>query len=42
LWRLFPLASGKDVALVQNAEYTALVDIDAHLKREGFDGGNAK
>jgi hypothetical protein len=36
---VFPLASGKDVALAQNSEYTALVDVDAHLKREGFAGG---
>jgi hypothetical protein len=35
---VFPLASGKDVALTQNSEYTALVDVDAHLKREGFEG----
>jgi hypothetical protein len=39
---VFPLASGKDVALAQKSEYTALVDIDAHLKREGFQGDNAK
>jgi hypothetical protein len=31
-----PLASGKDVALLQGSEYTALVDGDVHLKRDGF------
>jgi len=39
---VFPLASGKDVALTQNSEYTALVDGDAHLKREQFESGSAK
>jgi hypothetical protein len=39
---VFPLASGKDVALTQNSEYTALVDVDAHLKREQFESGSAK
>lgn len=33
---VLPLASGKDVALLQDAEYTALVDGDFHAKREGF------
>jgi hypothetical protein len=31
-----PLASGKDAAMLQGSEYTALVDGDVHLKREGF------
>jgi hypothetical protein len=31
-----PLASGKDVVLLQGSEYTALVDGDVHLRREGF------
>ena len=39
---VFPLASGKDVALAQNSEYTALVDVDAHLKRESFESGDVK
>jgi hypothetical protein len=33
---VLPLASGKDVALLQDSEYTALVDGDFHAKREGF------
>jgi hypothetical protein len=33
---VLPLASGKDVALLQDAEYSALVDGDFHAKREGF------
>lgn len=39
---VFPLASGKDVALAQKREYTALVDVNAHLKREQFESGSAK
>jgi hypothetical protein len=39
---VFPLASGKDVALAQNSEYTALVDGDAHLRRAQFESGSAK
>ncbi len=31
-----PLASGKDVAILQDAEFTALVDGDVPLKREAF------
>jgi hypothetical protein len=33
---VLPLASGKDVELLKDSEYTALVDGDVHLKREGF------
>jgi hypothetical protein len=33
---VLPLASGKDVAIVQDVEFTALVDGDVHLKRESF------
>jgi hypothetical protein len=33
---VLPLASGKDVALLQDAEFTALVDGDFHPKREAF------
>ncbi len=33
---VLPLASGKDVELMQNAEFTALVDGDFHPKREAF------
>jgi hypothetical protein len=33
---VLPLASGKDVAILQDVEFTALVDGDVHLKRESF------
>jgi hypothetical protein len=33
---VLPLASGKDVELLQNTEFTALVDGDFHPKREAF------
>jgi|SRR5208283_263783 len=33
---VLPLASGKDVAILQDAEFTALVDGDLRLKREAF------
>ncbi len=33
---VIPLASGKDAAFLQDAEFTALVDGDMHLKREAF------
>jgi hypothetical protein len=33
---VLPLASGKDAAIFQNAEFTALVDGDMQLKREAF------
>jgi hypothetical protein len=33
---VLPLSSGKDVAIVQDVEFTALVDGDVHLKRESF------
>jgi hypothetical protein len=33
---VLPLASGKDVAILQDVEFTALVDGDMHLKRESF------
>jgi hypothetical protein len=33
---VLPLASGKDVVIVQDVEFTALVDGDVHLKRESF------
>jgi hypothetical protein len=33
---VLPLGSGKDVAIVQDVEFTALVDGDVHLKRESF------
>ena len=33
---VIPLASGKDVAILQDAEFTALVDGDIPLKREAF------
>jgi hypothetical protein len=35
---VLPLASGKDVAIVQDVEFTALVDGDMRLKRESFVG----
>ena len=31
-----PMMSGKDVAFLQGAEFTALIDGDMHLKREAF------
>lgn len=34
---VLPLASGKDAAIFQNAEFTALVDGDMQLKREAFE-----
>jgi hypothetical protein len=37
---VLPLASGKDVSVPQDTEFTALVDGDVHLKRESF--ANAK
>jgi hypothetical protein len=33
---VLPLASGKDVAILQDVEFTALVDGDMHLKQESF------
>lgn len=33
---VLPLASGKDAAILQDAEFTALVDADVQLKREAF------
>jgi hypothetical protein len=33
---VLPLSSGKDVAILQDVEFTALVDGDVHLKRESF------
>jgi hypothetical protein len=33
---VLPLASGKDVAILQDVEFTALVDGEMHLKREAF------
>ena len=33
---VLPLSSGKDVAILQDVEFTALVDGDMHLKRESF------
>jgi hypothetical protein len=33
---VLPLASGKDVAILQDVEFTALVDGDVRLKRESF------
>jgi hypothetical protein len=38
---LVPITSGKDVALLQDSEFTALVDGDFHPKRESFAGPNA-
>jgi hypothetical protein len=41
---VLPLASGKDVAILQDVEFTALVDGDVPLKRESFvssNGGSA-
>jgi hypothetical protein len=35
---VLPLSSGKDVSIVQDVEFTALVDGDVHLKRESFAG----
>lgn len=35
---VLPLASGKDVAIPQDTEFTALVDGDVQLKRESFTG----
>jgi hypothetical protein len=35
---VLPLASGKDVVILQDVEFTALVDGDMHLKRESFVG----
>ena len=35
---VLPLASGKDVAILQDVEFTALVDGDVRLKRESFAG----
>jgi len=35
---VLPLASGKDVAILQDVEFTALVDGDMRLKRESFVG----
>lgn len=35
---VLPLSSGKDVAILQDVEFTALVDGDVHLKRESFAG----
>ncbi len=35
---VLPLASGKDVAIPQDTEFTALVDGDVQLKRESFAG----
>jgi hypothetical protein len=34
---VLPLSSGKDVAIPKDAEFTALVDGEARLKREGFE-----
>jgi hypothetical protein len=33
---VLPLASGKDIIMAQNTEFTALVDGDFHMKREAF------
>ena len=33
---VLPLASGKDAAILEDAEFTALVDTDVQLKREAF------
>jgi hypothetical protein len=33
---VLPLASGKDAAILEDAEFTALVDTDLQLKREAF------
>jgi virulence-associated protein VagC len=32
-----PLSSGKDVAIPKDLEFTALVDGEVRLKREGFE-----
>src|SRR4029077_20432833 len=34
---VIPLSSGKDVSIPKDVEFTALVDGEARLKREGFD-----
>ena len=33
---VLPLATGKDAAILEDAEFTALVDTDIQLKREAF------
>jgi hypothetical protein len=33
---VLPLASGKDVAILEEVEFTGLIDGDVHLKREAF------
>jgi hypothetical protein len=36
-----PLNSGKDVAILQNTEFTVLIDGDLRLKREAFASGRS-